>query len=354
MEAVSPLVARQELKVKLPVPPAGQDVVLYLSAGDAGDGNERDFVVWERPRFVAPGRPDLLLRDVRRVAQELVARRDRHFAQAARCLVAAADASALPAALDVNALAQKYMVDADSLAAWLDYLGIGAGGEVRLGTPISRQIENSAGYDFVKGWVGDDALSVVANSSDQLVRIPGNLKPHGVAVHPSPKLSVAVGWRSPAAATLRIAGTVQHAHPGCGNGIAWSLELRRGNTRQRLAAGNSQGENVIPIGPFEKIAVQRGDVVALVINPRDGNHSCDLTAIDMTLSDGDARMESLTRNLVRHPGRQSAPRQSGKRGRLALLFRARQRSDRACDSGGFPAREMAIGGRRGRETTAGR
>lgn len=296
MEAVSPIISRQEFKVKLPVPPVGQDVVLYLAAGDAGDGNEHDFAVWERPRFVAPGRPDLLLRDVRRVAHELAARRDRHFAQTAKCLVAAAEAGDAPGVLDVPALARKHKVDADSLAAWLDYLGIGNGGTVRLGTPISRRIETASGYDFVKGWIGDDALSVVANSSDQLVRIPGTLKPHSIAVHPAPTLSVAVGWRSPVAATMRIAGFVQHAHVGCGNGVAWSLELRRGNTRQRLAAGNSQGETVIPIGPFEKTAVQTGDVVTLVINPRDGNHSCDLTAIDMTLSDG-AREWNLARDI---------------------------------------------------------
>ena len=39
----------------------------------------------------------------------------------------------------------------------------------------------------------------MANSSDQHVRIPGNMKPHGVAVHPSPTLHAAVGWRSPIA-----------------------------------------------------------------------------------------------------------------------------------------------------------
>ena len=37
-----------------------------MVAGDAGDGNEHDFAVWERPRLVAPGRPDLLLKDVQR------------------------------------------------------------------------------------------------------------------------------------------------------------------------------------------------------------------------------------------------------------------------------------------------
>ena len=286
MEPVAPITARHEMKLKLPAVPEGQDVVLYLSAGDAGDGNEQDFAIWDRPRLVAPGRPDLLLRDVRPVSRELAARRERLFASAAKCLAAAADVSAAQDAVDVKQLAQKHGVEADAVDAWLDYLGIGAGGAAKIGTPITRKIENSSGYDFVKGWVGDEALSVVANSSNQHVRIPGNMAPHSVAVHPTPKLSVAVGWRSPAAATLRIEGQVQHAHPECGNGVVWSLELTRGNSRQRLAAGTAQGPNKNKIGPLEKIAVRPGDLVSLVIGPRDGNHSCDLTSIDFTLNDG--------------------------------------------------------------------
>ncbi len=296
IEPVSPLTARQELKLKLPTSADGKEVVLYLTAGDAGDGREQDFVVWERPRLMAAGRPDLLLRDVRAVTQELAVRRERIFASTAKCLGAAAEASATTGPVDAARLAQKHGVEKEVLTAWLDYLGIGAGGPVKLGTPISRKQESGAGYDFIKGWVGDEALSVVANSSDQHVRIPGNMKPHGIAVHPTPKLSVAVGWRSPVAATLTISGSVQHAHPECGNGVAWSLELRRGNTRQRLAAGVSQGAKVIPIGPLEKIAVQAQDVVSLVINPRDGNHSCDLTAIDLKLNDG-TREWDMARDL---------------------------------------------------------
>ncbi|MBC7816131.1 MAG: DUF1587 domain-containing protein, partial [Planctomycetaceae bacterium] len=286
MEPVAPITARHEMRLKLSATPEAQEIVLYLSAGDAGDGNEQDFAIWDRPRFVAPGRPDLLLRDVRPVSRELAARREKLFASTAKCLGAAADVSATEDAVDVKQLAQKHGVEADALAAWLEYLGIGTGGPAKIGTPITKKIETSSGYDFVKGWVGDDALSVVANSSDQHVRIPGNMAPHSVAVHPTPTLSVAVGWRSPAAATLRIEGQVQHAHPECGNGVVWSLELRRGNSRQRLAAGTAQGPNKVKIGPLEKIAVRLGDLISLVIGPRDGNHSCDLTSIDFTLHDG--------------------------------------------------------------------
>jgi hypothetical protein len=297
MEPQNPVATRQELRAKLPESAEGNVVVLYLAASDAGDGASGDVVVFERPRLVAPGRPDLLLRNLRPVVGELASRRRKLFESAAGCLEAAAEASAASGSIDVAALAKKHNVDADALAAWLEYLGIGASGPAKLGELITRKAENMAGYTFIRGWVGDNALSVVANSSDQAVRIPGNMRPHSVAVHPAPTLSVVVGWRSAQAAAVKIAGTVQHAHPECGNGVAWSVELRRGNTRQRLATGVSQGARPVPFGPFEKIAVQAGDVVALIINPRDGNHSCDLTAVDLSLHDG-KREWNLARDVA--------------------------------------------------------
>lgn len=62
MEPVSPLLTRQEFRVGLPS--IGKDVTVYLVADEAGDGSEQDEVVWERPRLVAPGMPDLMLRDL--------------------------------------------------------------------------------------------------------------------------------------------------------------------------------------------------------------------------------------------------------------------------------------------------
>ena len=296
-EPVLPLTARHDLKVKMPsvaeASRVGSDagrvlpneLTLYLVTSDAGDGRDNDFVVWDRPRFVAAGRPDLLLRDVRELSRQLLARREKLFASAAQCLAAAAEAAESKEQLDFGPLAQKHGVEPDVLAAWLDYLGIGTGSAVKIDSLLTQKVATSAGYDFVKGWVGENAMSVVANSSDQHVRIPGNMKPHGVAVHPSPTLQVAIGWRSPMAVTTRVEAKVQHAHPECGNGVTWTLEVRRGNTRHRLAAGVSQGAKIIAVGPFENISTKPGDLVALVIGPRDGNHSCDLTAVNLTLTE---------------------------------------------------------------------
>ena len=49
-------------------------------------------------------------------------------------------------------------------------------------------------------------------------------------------------------------------------------------------------------GPLRDVAVQRGDLVSLVIGARDGNHSCDLTAVDLTLAGG-GRVWNLARDV---------------------------------------------------------
>lgn len=282
---VTPLAEAREVRLKVPASTNGADATFYLAASDAGDGNENDFVVWENPRLVAAGRADLPLRDVRSAMAALNAHREKFVSSAERSLTAAAEVTGSLDKNGVAQLAQKHGVDPIALAAWLEVLGIG-GGEARIEGQITGKMESAQNYDFIQGWTGADALSVLANSSDSHVRIPGNMKPHSVAVHPSPKRRVVIGWRAPVATALRVEGFVQHAHPECGNGIAWMVELRRGSSRQRLAAGHSAGAKEVKFGPFENLAVQPGDVMSVVVSPRDGNHSCDLTAVEFNLSDG--------------------------------------------------------------------
>ncbi|HMC26255.1 MAG TPA: DUF1592 domain-containing protein, partial [Verrucomicrobiae bacterium] len=296
MEPISPVTSKQEVRLKVPAPADGKEVTLYLVAGDAGDGNENDFVIWQQPRLVAPGRPTLLLRDLRAVTEELAERRQKIFAATAKSLAAAAEASAVQSEPNVGELARKHGVEPDLLSAWLNYLGIG--GVLKIEGHFTGQIQNSSGYDFIKGWGSDNTPLLVANSSDQHVRIPGNMKPHSVAVHPSPKLQAAVGWRSPIAGTFRVEATVQHAHPECGNGVTWSLELRRGVTRQRLAAGTAQGAKEVKVPSIDQLAIKPGDLVSLLIGPRDGNHACDLTALDLVLtSTADRREWNLAKDV---------------------------------------------------------
>src|SRR5436190_3899351 len=164
------------------------------------------------------------------------------------------------------------------------YLGLSASGPVKIEGHFIDTYTNGSGFAFINGWGKSGTPNLAANSSDQQVRIPGNMKPHSVAVHPSPKLAAAVGWRSPVAGRVRVAATIQHAHPECGNGVTWALELRRGSKRQRLANGVAQGAKEVKPAPIENVAVQPGDLISLLIGPRDANHSCDLTTVDVTLT----------------------------------------------------------------------
>jgi hypothetical protein len=302
MVPVNPVASRQDFRLKLAPPASAGEVTLYLAAGEAGDGSANDFVVWQQPRLVAPGRPDLLLRDVRDFMREMTDRRKRVFAGTANSLLAVDEVSRAAKKpgekLDVAELAARYAVDADALVAWLDYFGANSTARLKLDY-FTQKIEQAAGYAFVKGWGTQDTPSLMANSSDQHVRIPGNLKPHGLVVHPSPTLSAVVGWRSPIAGPVRIQGKVTHAHPECGNGVTWSLELRRGNTREVLASGTAAGNTAGSFGPIEQRIARAGDFISLAVGPRDGNHACDLTDLELTIVSpaNEDRVWNLARDL---------------------------------------------------------
>jgi hypothetical protein len=298
MEPVSPLTEKQDFRLKLPRPTNDNTVTLYFVASDAGDGNTGDFVVWHQPRLVVPGRPNLLLRDARQFIEEATAERDRIFLSVAQCLAVAEAAAASTNQWEPAELARQYGVNEAALQAWLDYLGIGSSGVPRLDY-FTNQITSSGGYGFIQGWGTAGTPLLVANSSGEHVRIPGNMKPHGVAVHPSPKLNACVGWRSPVVAPVRVEARIAHAHPECGNGIEWFLELRRGNTRQRLAKGIAQGSKTVQVGPVQNLGIQPGDLISLLIGPRDGNHSCDLTDIELTIEETRDQGDkwSLTRDV---------------------------------------------------------
>ena len=76
MSGLDPVLTSQELRHAFPVPKpdakqtdAAKDaLVLSLVVGDAGDGHDGDFVVFQKPRLIKKGQPDVLLRDVGKLA----------------------------------------------------------------------------------------------------------------------------------------------------------------------------------------------------------------------------------------------------------------------------------------------
>jgi hypothetical protein len=292
---VDPVVLRQDVRFRFPDAPGSREVTIHL----ATEGPTRpNAVVWQNLRIARPGRPEVALRDIRAVAEGMAARREQVIATAAKCLEAAAVASAEPKGVDRDTLAKKFQVDPEILGAWLDCLGIGSAA-----APLdlfTQRLEAVGGFEFVRGWGSPETPSIVANSSDKLVNVPGELKGRGVAAHPSPTLRAGVGWLCATGGEYRIQAEVQHVHAACGNGTTWRVELRRGAARLVLAEGVTNGRTPIQAGPFGPMALGAGDVVALVIGPRDGNHACDLTSVDLTVSEAGAggRTWDLAKDLT--------------------------------------------------------
>lgn len=283
MEPVTPIVSQQEFRTKLSPPALGNTVKLYLVAGDAGDGAAGDAVIWRDPQLTIPGRPPVRLRDVRALAGVLGEKRQQIISSTAQALNAAAGIG-------------TDMVDPAARKAWFDYLGVTDG--IAIDLPYLRQrIEKVGTHSFIQGWGGGKEPSLLANSTAQSVRIPGNMKGNGVAMLPTATHYAAVGWRSPISGSMRIDAVVNHAHVECGNGVTWSVELRRGGTRQRLGEGVTSRNVPSTVGPFEKVSVRSGDLVSLLIGPRDGNASCDLTSVELHVVGGEQEW-SLSRDVA--------------------------------------------------------
>ncbi len=290
-EAVAPLVREKEFRIKLPPAAAGDasaPITLHLAAGDAGDGDADDVVVFRAPRLVAAGRADIPLRHVRARAAAFAWWQPQVAKTAEACLAAVDEAMAAGREVKpdelATTLAAKHGVDPRLLRGWFTLLGVG-GGRATIDA-LTEKDSRIGGWDFITGWRGPDDVSVRANASDQEVSFPQVMRPHGITVHPAPSRRVVVAWQSPITGRVRIEAAVQDAHDFCGNGFTWRLERRRGSARQALAQGAANAERQAA-GPIE-VPVQDGDMITIAIGARDGDHVCDSTAVDLTITSLDA------------------------------------------------------------------
>ena len=289
--------ASQDLRVEIPTAPVGAGQTLFLSVGDAGDGPEGDLTVWSNPRLTLPGQKPIPLGDLRALVEERLARREKLLALTTNALAAAEEALNSRSEPNSAELAKKHGLDEPSLKAWFGFLGLSSGSSPAL-KYLTNKTTQGGGHAFVNGWSTGDLPSLATNSSAQTVRIPGVLKAHGVVVHPTPDRAVCVSWKSPVNGPLTITGAVKHAHPECGNGVSWSLDVLRGGSRQRLVGGIAHGGNPQAIGPVDQLPIRQGDLLTLAIGPRDGDHSCDLTDLELNIAGPDGKKWSLTGDVA--------------------------------------------------------
>ena len=279
MESMTPVTERQEFRIKLPDAVNGEDVVVHLSAGDAGDGNENDFVLWRDMRLEAAGQATINLRDARGTFERVQQLRHEMPADITKYLAAAADVTGN---VEVAQIADKHAVKPELLQAWLNYLAIG--GSVEVQGRFTEQFFKASNYEFVNGWHKGGLPSLLANSSDQQVRIPGIARPHALVVHPTPTEFVAIGWRSPIDGVVQVEASLSDAHPECGNGVEWFVQHSTAQAMSTLMKGEIPVAGTATMPP-KSVAVGKGELISLIVGPRDANHSCDLTAIDLTVTE---------------------------------------------------------------------
>jgi len=289
---------RHAITIKLEPEPGQSNVILYLVARQVSGTESNGHVVWHKPRFEGKDLPTLALRDYHQFGPRFEIDYSKLFAGTERYLSAAVEAANTPPA-SVKDLSAKYQLDEELLKRWTTVLDVKPlstkpqpteeRGRVvpRVEwTLLDAKTPPNPQRSAINGWIpkGTDLPVLVTNSSDKTENVPGRVSPHMVTVHPTPTEFVAVVWKSPFAGTVRVTGKVDHAHPSCGNGVAWWVE------KQTPARSAIIAEGAVDLGKAAGIETQSmtvavGDVIALAIDAKDANHSCDLTEIRLTVSE---------------------------------------------------------------------
>ena len=298
MDTNLPLADRRDISLGLTEKNNG-DVSIFLTASDASDGNEGDFVVWENPRLTIDNGPDILLRDLAGLRQSLKTAQTEILARTTDYLTAVEEIETNSENLTIKQLAnvaKQHGLEPNALKVWMGYLGIGPNEAVVISGHFNKTTIHG-NYNFIHSWGTGTTPNVTANSSDNQVRIPGIAKANGITAHPSPTDFVAIGWQSPIDGLVSIKAQLSDAHPECGDGQEWFLQhlsQRRAENlwKGRFGAGGSA--KTIP----KKVSVRKGELISLILGPG-GNYTCDLTEMNLNISEalGEKRLWDLAKDV---------------------------------------------------------
>ena len=272
---------RYDVKWKLPDVAGEGDVVFYLIVNDAADGNENDYVVWKNLRLEGGGHTPMKLWELEALQGRIDKQRLKMLGFTARYLEAAI---AVKTESDITKLSSAYNIDAETLKIWLDYLAIGRASAVKVEGHLNKRVNIRDGINGFAADSPDSLPSIIANSSDKDERIPGLAKANSLVVHPTPSHFSAIGWQSPIEGEVKVEAHVIDAHSTCGNGIEWLLQHRVSDKTSVLWQGE-YGPGGSAKMPPKKISVKKGELLSLVVGPRDNNHSCDLTSVQLVVTE---------------------------------------------------------------------
>jgi hypothetical protein len=252
--------------------------------------------------------------EVERLEDRLQAAVDRQYAafafgllpKAADYLLAAWDYQNRPtgqAGLAVEEFARPRGLHEFALRRWVEYLSSPRTSDFHR---LDQRVRDFDGEIGVEVWrAAAERPWWAYNSTNHDIGIETFLlPPRSVSVNPGVE-GGSVGWKSPIAGTVRIAGRLTDADPHDGAGVAWAIDhvTRRG--RCELSSGRvpNGGAKRLDQGRFasrlESVRVERGDIIQLQVALAKGDAHYDITNVELTISSRDGPAEW---NLVRDVG----------------------------------------------------
>ena len=135
-------------------------------------------------------------------------------------------------------------------------------------------------------WHRNNLPVVGVNVSQVLLKVPGDVPPGSLVVHPAAKDGVGIAWRSPITGRVRVAGRIVDQHRQCGDSVRWHIDrLDSAGFTPLAAAGNTRaGTSPIAAKALESVEIKQGDYLQLVLAPQ-ASYGCDLTRVELSIQE---------------------------------------------------------------------
>ncbi len=309
MDQVIPVIDHQELRLPLPTGGDQKDLQVSLTTHDLGDGDEHDFVVWAEPRLLlnAGAETDfssIMLRDVNAVSEKIRSMQRRELERTEsylRVIMEQVTTSKVHPLSAVHEAVSDNELNRALLANWASFLGLGNHADPQSKGLFKNALTKVQGFDAVNGWGSEATPSLLANRSEKSISfLTLTIPERSVVMHPSPTSAAVVAWKSPMAGSLRLKSAVADADHKCGNGAVWKIEHRSRSGTTLIAQGVINNGGREGWSSVQPLTLAVGDVVALMVLPKDKNHSCDTTHVDLVMLevDGEQRKWVLSEQVV--------------------------------------------------------